>query len=137
MALTPCDPVPLIRAAFAASSAAKARYSHFRVGAALLCGDGALITGFNIESSSYGLTLCAERVALFRALAEGKTDFTAIAIVESNRNWCPPCGACRQVLWEWAQDLEVILARSETDYRTMPLRELLPHAFDEGYLAHE
>ncbi len=131
------DPAPLIRAAFQASDAARARYSGFRVGAALLCADGTLITGFNIESSSYGLTLCAERVALFRALAEGQSAFTAIAVVAGNRNWCPPCGACRQVLWEWAGNLQVILARSETEYRILSLAELLPHAFDEGYLTHE
>jgi cytidine deaminase len=131
------DPAELVRAAFEASLSAKALYSHFKVGAALRCTDGTLYTGINIESSSYGLTICAERVALFKALSEGKTDFSAIAIVAGTTNWCPPCGACRQVLWEWARDIQVILARSETDYRIIPLRELLPHAFDDGYLSHE
>ncbi|HNS74259.1 MAG TPA: cytidine deaminase [bacterium] len=128
------DPVPLIRAAFAASAGAKALYSHFQVGAALLCADGGVVTGFNIESSSYGLTICAERVAMFRALSEGKSLFTAIAIVSGGRNWCPPCGACRQVLWEWAGEIDVILARSEEEFKVLTLSELLPHAFDNGYL---
>lgn len=131
------DAAALIRAAFAASERAKAPYSRFRVGAALLCSDGTIIDGFNIESSSYGLTICAERVALFRALAAGHEHFTAVAIVAASRGWCPPCGACRQVLWEWAPELQVILATSESDYRRLPLRELLPHAFDDGCLRHE
>lgn len=131
------DPVILIREAFKASEGAKAQYSGFRVGAALLCTDGALITGFNIESSSYGLTMCAERVAVFKALSEGKSAFAAIAIVAASRTWCPPCGACRQVLWEWGKELQVILAKSEQEYRILPLSELLPHAFDNGCLLHE
>lgn len=131
------DPVELIREAFTASASAKAIYSRFQVGAALLCTDGSLFTGFNIESSSYGLTICAERVALFRALSEGKTAFTAMAVVAGTRNWCPPCGACRQVLWEWAKDIEVVMARSEKDYRILSLSALLPHAFDDGYLTHD
>lgn len=131
------DPVLLIRAAFAASEAAKAPYSGFRVGAALQCADGTLFTGFNIESSSYGLTICAERVAMFRALSEGKSAFTAIAIVAGSRSWCPPCGACRQVLWEWGKEMRVILAQSEAEYRILPLGELLPYAFDNGCLLHD
>lgn len=131
------DATGLIRAAFAASERAKAPYSRFCVGAALLCSDGTIIDGFNIESSSYGLTICAERVALFRALAAGHERFVAVAIVAASRGWCPPCGACRQVLWEWAPELQVILATSESDYRQLPLRELLPHAFDVGCLRHD
>ena len=128
------DWAALRAAAELARERAYAPYSHYQVGAALLCADGSVVTGFNIESSSYGLTICAERVAMFRALSEGKESFTAIAIVAGSRNWCPPCGACRQVLWEWAGEIEVILARSEEEYQILSLSELLPHAFDHGYL---
>lgn len=127
----------LIRAAHAATQHARAPYSGFKVGAALLCDDGTLYTGVNVESSSYGLTICAERVALFKALSEGHSGFQAIAVICANRTWCPPCGACRQVLWDWARDITVILARDENDYQQMKLSTLLPHAFDNGYLLHE
>lgn len=127
----------LIRAAYAATLHARAPYSGFKVGAALLCADGTVYTGVNVESSSYGLTICAERVALFKALSEGRDKFQAIAIICANRTWCPPCGACRQVLWDWGRDLDVILAKDENDYQLMKLSALLPHAFDNGYLIHD
>jgi len=128
------DPVPLIRAAITASAGAKALYSRFQVGAALLCADGSVVTGFNIESSSYGLTICAERVAMFRALSEGKESFTAIAIVAGSRNWCPPCGACRQIIWEFCGDISVILANLKGDRVVYSMAELLPRPFDGGFL---
>ncbi|NLP12520.1 cytidine deaminase [bacterium] len=112
---------------------AQVAYSGFPVGAALLAKDGSIFTGCNIESSSYGLTLCAERVALAKALSEGVTEFKALAIATPNPPLCPPCGACRQLLWDYASNIKVILA-AEDEHQIFTLRELLPHAFDEGFL---
>ena len=125
----------LIRAAFAARRFAYTPYSHFKVGAALLAQNGQVFTGCNIESASYSPTNCAERTALFKAVSEGVTAFSAIAIVgsregEVNRIVTSPCGVCRQALFEFCgPDLTVIMARSEEDYLETTLGELLPYGF--------
>jgi cytidine deaminase len=128
------SPARLISSARQARRRAHAAYSGFKVGAALEAKDGTIITGCNIENATYGLTMCAERVAVFKALSEGHRAFRRIAIVADTDAPTPPCGACRQILWEFAGDIEVILAnlRRETDrYR---LSELLPVPFDERLL---
>ncbi len=100
----------LIAAARNAREFARAAYSQFKVGAALEAADGTVITGCNIENATYGLTICAERVAMFKALSEGHRQFRRVAIVADTEAPTPPCGACRQILWEFGGDLEVILA---------------------------
>jgi cytidine deaminase len=112
---------------------AQARYSNFRVGAALQTKDNKVFTGCNIESSSYSLTICAERVALVKALSEGYTKFSSIAIYADSTDFCPPCGACRQLLFDYAPDLEVILTDGK-ESKTYKLRDLLPVAFEESQL---
>ena len=125
----------LIRAAFAARRFAYTPYSHFKVGAALLARNGQVFTGCNIESASYSPTNCAERTELFKAVSEGVTEFSAIAIVgsregEVNRIVTSPCGVCRQALFEFGgPELTVIMARSEEDYLETTLGELLPYGF--------
>ncbi len=123
----------LIARALEAKKHAAAPYSHFAVGAALLDRDGTIYTGCNVESSSYGLTLCAERVALGKALSEGARHFVALAIVTDLEDFCPPCGACRQLLWDYAPELEVILATPSGARRHYQLRELFPQAFDDHF----
>jgi cytidine deaminase len=121
----------LIRAAAKARERSVAPYSRFRVGAALLTRSGELITGANVESASYGLTCCAERVALFTALTSGKRDFTAIAVVARAAGGPMPCGACRQLLAEYASDAQVLVADSRRlkAVKQFSVRELLPGAF--------
>lgn len=113
---------------------ALAIYSHFHVGAVLVAENERLISGFNIESSSYGLTICAERVALFKALSEGARQFQKIYIMADGSEPCPPCGACRQVLMDFAPDIEVIMLSEDGKRKAFPLRELLPHAFNNENL---
>ncbi len=126
----------LIHEAQKARKFAQAKYSHFKVGAALLTNDGEVFTGCNVESSSYGLTICAERVALTKALSEGRTAFKAIAIVAKDGAFCPPCGACRQLLFDYAPDIDVILTNGK-EKQIFKLKELLPHAFDESNLGEK
>ena len=122
-------PKQLIEAAFQALENAHAPYSNYRVGAALLCGDGTVFQGCNVENASFGLTNCAERTAVFAAVAAGKTEFAAIAIAASGEPSPFPCGACRQVLAEFCQsDLPVYIAKGD-GYETITLGELLPHGF--------
>jgi cytidine deaminase len=123
----------LVRAARKARSFSQARYSQFKVGAALLTANDQIISGCNIESSSYGLTICAERVALTKALSEGITDFKAIAIAAVDGSFCTPCGACRQFLHDYAPHIDVILTDG-SDEKIIPLAELLPLAFDDSQL---
>jgi len=104
-------------------------YSHFPVGAALECGDGTVFTGCNIENAAYGPTNCAERTAVFKAVSEGRRDFARIVITADTDDFCAPCGVCRQVLWEFAPDLEIILLNRKGETREFTLRELLPHGF--------
>jgi cytidine deaminase len=124
----------LIAAARAAYDRAIAPYSHFQVGAALETADGRIISGCNIENASYGLTMCAERVAMFKALSEGHRAFARIAIVADTELPTPPCGACRQILWEFAGDIEIVLANRHRVAATHKMSNLLPHAFDGKFL---
>jgi cytidine deaminase len=121
----------LIASAVKARKGSVAPYSKFQVGAALLTSRGEVITGANVESASYGLTCCAERVALFSALTQGKRDFAAIAVVARMKGGPMPCGACRQLLAEYAPDAEVWVADSQApkNIRSFTTRELLPGAF--------
>ncbi|HEY0547960.1 MAG TPA: cytidine deaminase [Verrucomicrobiae bacterium] len=121
----------LIKAAIAARKNAVAPYSQFRVGAALLTEDGKIISGANVESVSYGLTCCAERIALFKALTDGKKSFRAIAIVAALENGPMPCGACRQLLAEYAAEAVVWVVDTRVPKRIgeFTVRELLPGAF--------
>ena len=129
----------LIRAAFEARRFAYVPYSRFAVGAALQAKDGRVFTGCNIENAGYTPTNCAERTALFKAVSEGVTRFSAIAIVGSlqgKRNELPtgPCGVCRQVLQEFAPDLEILCLNSRGEELALTLRDLLPHSFDAAFL---
>ncbi len=121
----------LIAQARDARRRAYAPYSDFAVGAALLARDGRVFTGCNVENASYGLTVCAERVAVFKAVSEGYRDFVALAVV--SETGATPCGACRQVLVEFDVE-QVIVARPEGDYAVLTLRELMPQAFDKSQL---
>jgi cytidine deaminase len=126
--------VDLVAAARRAREHADAAFSHFKVGAALETGDGAVITGCNIENATYGLTICAERVAIFKALSEGHRIFTRIAIVADTEAPTPPCGACRQILWEFGGNLEILLANLEEEKGRHQLQNLLPLPFDARLL---
>ena len=121
----------LVSAARRARQHAQARYSGFKVGAALELPDGTIVTGCNIENATYGLTLCAERVALVKALSEGRTSFSRIAVVADTDAPTPPCGPCRQLLWEYCGDIEILMANLEAVTATHRLGELLPLPFDD------
>lgn len=125
---------PLVAAAIDARTRAFAPYSKFRVGAALEAEDGTVIAGCNVESASYGLTTCAERVAVFAAVARGFRCFKRVAVVADTAELTPPCGACRQILWEFAPDAEVILANLAGRTERFTMRELLPRGFDAAQL---
>lgn len=127
----------LIEQAMLAKEKAIAPYSHFPVGAAVLTASGKIYDGCNIESSSYGLTLCAERVALFKALSDGERSFVAVAVAADVDGFCPPCGACRQVLWDFARMARVILISKNGHTVEYDMADLFPHAFDQGFLSHE
>ena len=122
----------LISLATDARTRAFAPYSKFMVGAALEAESGEVSTGCNVEGASYGLTICAERVALVKAISEGLSGFRRIAIVADTAKLTPPCGACRQMLWEHAPEAEVILANLAGDSMHFTMRELLPHGFDSS-----
>jgi cytidine deaminase len=130
--LVDCD--PLFVAARAAYDQALADYSHFKVGAALETATGDIFTGCNIENASYGLTICAERVAIFKALSEGHRQFRRLVIVADSARPTSPCGACRQILWEFAGNLEVCLANLDGPQATHQMADLLPDAFDRNHL---
>jgi cytidine deaminase len=124
----------LMDAARAVREHAHADYSGFKVGAALETADGTIVTGCNIENATYGLTVCAERVAMFKALSEGHREFRRIVVVAPPEAPTPPCGACRQILWEFAGDLEVILANLKGETGRHRIGELLPQPFDRRLL---
>ena len=126
--------VDLVAAARRAREHADAAFSHFKVGAALEAADGTVITGCNIENATYGLTICAERVAMFKALSDGHRAFTRIAIVADTEAPTPPCGACRQILWEFCGDVEIILVNPRGKTETYRLKELFPKPFDVSFL---
>lgn len=121
-------------AALTARENAQAPYSKFRVGAALEDATGRVHTGCNIENATYGLTLCAERVAVFKAISEGVHEFRRIAVAADTDTLTPPCGACRQILWEFCGDIEITLVNPHGKNETLRLKELLPRAFDASFL---
>ena len=119
----------LAKAALKAKRNAFSPFSKFKVGAAILTQDGTIFSGCNIENSSYGLTICAERVAIFNAISSGASIFSAMAIVSDDSDFTPPCGACRQVLLELAGDIDFIMIDSKKRIKIMKLTSLLPFAF--------
>jgi cytidine deaminase len=125
---------PLVAAARRARERAHAPFSRFHVGAAVEDADGRIYTGCNIENATYGLTVCAERVAIFKAVSEGARRLRRIAIVADTEALTPPCGACRQIIWEFCGDAEVILANLRGDTETLRMRDLLPRPFDASFL---
>jgi cytidine deaminase len=124
----------LIEAALQARQNAHAPYSHFRVGAALEDPAGRFHTGCNIENATYGLTLCAERVAVFKAISEGVRAFRRIAIAADSDTLAPPCGACRQILWEFCGDIEIVLVNPRGKTESHRLKDLFPRPFDASLL---
>jgi len=124
----------LIEAALHARENAHAPYSKFKVGAALEDETGRIHTGCNVENATYGLTVCAERVAVFKAVSEGAGKFRRIAVAADTDVLTPPCGACRQILWEFCGDIEVILANPRGKTETLRLHDLFPRPFDASYL---
>ena len=124
------DEQALVDAARAARRFAVAPFSHFAVGAALETADGVVVTGCNVENATYGLTVCAERIALFKELSEGHRRFTRVAVVAGTESPTPPCGACRQLLWEFGGDLEIVLANETATTARHRLSALFPHPFD-------
>ncbi|MCD7946075.1 MAG: cytidine deaminase [Clostridiales bacterium] len=120
----------LVELAFTMLERSYVPYSHFPVGAALLCEDGAVFTGCNVENSAFGSTICAERTALVKAVSEGhRNDFVTLAVVGNSSNYCWPCGACRQMLYEFAPRLRVLVANEKHEYVERTLNQLLPEGF--------
>jgi cytidine deaminase len=124
----------LCELAIAAREHAHAPFSKFQVGAALEDSSGRVHTGCNVENSTYGLTICAERVAVFKAISEGVREFRRIAIAADTDRLTPPCGACRQILWEFCGDIEVVLVNLRGASETIRLKDLFPRAFDASFL---
>lgn len=124
----------LIQEAEKARKKAYTPYSKFKVGAAILCDDGKIFSGCNIENASFGLTLCAERVAIFKAISEGSTKFKAIAVIGNTNKPCSPCGACRQVISEFGEDIPLIMTNLKGEVRIKKIKELLPEAFGKNDL---
>jgi len=124
----------LVDAARAARERAVADFSGFKVGAALETTDGHIITGCNIENATYGLTVCAERVAIFKALSEGHRAFRRMVVVADTESPTPPCGACRQIMWEFCGDIEVVIANLDAVTATVQMKDLLPLPFDRRLL---
>ena len=124
----------LVDAARQARAHAVADFSGFKVGAAVETDSGEIITGCNIENATYGLTVCAERVAIFKALSEGKRSFKRIAVVADTTDPTPPCGACRQIIWEFCGDVEVVIANLTEVKATLRMKDLLPLPIDKRLL---
>ena len=124
----------LVAAARTAREHAHAPYSNFRVGAAVRAKSGRIFTGCNVENSTYGLTLCAERVAIFKAISEGERGFDAVAVVTDTDALTPPCGACRQIIWEFCGDAEVVLANLKGKVEVLQMSALFPRPFDQTFL---
>ena len=125
---------PLIAAALAVRENAHAPFSKFKVGAALEDESGRIFAGCNVENATYGLTCCAERVAVFKAISEGARRFVRVAVAADTDTLTPPCGACRQILWEFCGDVELVLANPRGRSETMRLGTLFPRAFDASFL---
>ena len=124
----------LLTAALAARENAFAPYSEFRVGAAIEDAEGRIHTGCNVENATYGLTVCAERVAVFKAISEGVRKFRRVAVAADTDRLTPPCGACRQILWEFCGDVEIVLVNLRGQTETYRLKDLFPKPFDVSYL---
>jgi cytidine deaminase len=124
----------LVASARAVRENAYAPFSEFKVGAALLTDDGEIITGSNVESASYGLTVCAERVAVWNAISQGKRRIKKIAVVADTDELTPPCGVCRQIIWEFGGDIPVIFSNLNGKTETVQMKDLLPRAFDTKFL---
>jgi cytidine deaminase len=124
----------LVEAALRVRENAHAPYSKFRVGAALEDEHGRIHTGCNVENATYGLTMCAERTAIFKAISEGARRFRRMAVVADTDVLTPPCGACRQLIWEFCGDVEVVLSNLRGETRTMRMKELFPSPFDDSFL---
>jgi len=124
----------LIAAAADVREKAYAPYSNFKVGAAVETDEGTIYTGCNVESASYGLTVCAERVAIWKGISLGEKKFGCIAVVVDTEELTPPCGVCRQIIWEFCGDVPVILSNLQGKSETVQMSELLPRAFDSKFL---
>ena len=125
---------PLIHAALVARERAHAPYSHFKVGAAVSDESGRIFTGCNVESASYGLSTCAERVAIFKAISESAGKLIRVAIVTDGEVLTPPCGACRQILWEFCRDAELLLANPGGKHESTTVSEIYPRPFDASFI---
>ena len=125
---------PLLAAALAARAHAFAPFSKFQVGAAIEDAGGRIHTGCNVENATYGLTMCAERVAVFKAISEGVRQFSRVAVAADTDELTPPCGACRQILWEFCGDVEIVLVNPRGKTETYRLKDLFPKPFDVSYL---
>jgi cytidine deaminase len=128
----PADPV--VEGALAARQNAHAPFSRFKVGAAIEDAAGRIHTGCNVENATFGLTVCAERVALFKAISEGARRLRRVAVAADTDRLTPPCGACRQVLWEFCGDIEIALVNPRGKVETCRLKDLFPRPFDATYL---
>jgi cytidine deaminase len=127
----------LIETAKRAREQAVAPFSNFQVGAAVRTAAGKVYTGCNVESASYGLTVCAERVAIWKALSEGERQFTDMAVVADTETLTPPCGTCRQIIWEFARDARIVFANLEGKSEEFHIADLLPRAFDARFLKNK
>jgi cytidine deaminase len=125
----------LIETAKSARLRSIAPFSNFLVGAAVKTDEGKIYTGSNVESASYGLTVCAERVAIWKALSEGERNFAELAIVADTDSLTPPCGTCRQIIWEFAKNATIVLGNLRGETQIVSIRELLPRAFDARFLS--
>jgi cytidine deaminase len=125
---------PLIESALSARGKAHAVFSGFKVGAALEDESGRIYTGCNVENATYGLTICAERVAVFKAISEGARKFKRIAVAADTETLTPPCGACRQILWEFCGDVELLLTNLQGKTESIRLQTLFPRPFDASFL---
>jgi len=133
-ALSEADKQSVIEAALAARQQSIAPFSRFLVGAAVRTDTGKIFTGCNIESASYGLTVCAERVAIWKALSEGERNFTNLAIAVDTQTLTPPCGTCRQIIWEFAKHADIVMVNLRDERETVHIENLLPRAFDARFL---
>jgi cytidine deaminase len=132
--LSEADEQAVIEAALAARERSVAPFSKFLVGAAVRTDTGKIFTGCNIESASYGLTVCAERVAIWKALSEGERSFTNLAVAADTESLTPPCGTCRQIIWEFARNADIVLVNPRGDREALHIKDLLPRAFDARFL---
>jgi cytidine deaminase len=124
----------LLQAAINAREHARAPFSNFKVGAAIEAEDGRIYTGCNVENATYGLTICAERVAVFKAISEGARKFKRIAVAADTATLTPPCGACRQILWEFCGDAELTLVNLDGKSETLRMKDIFPRPFDASFL---